>query len=72
MTTNRTAAELEAIRADPARRLTELRRVRALLWPDRDDAEVLSELTVIQSQILAAERELGIRHPGSRHPGRRP
>jgi len=39
-------------------RLTELHRVRDVLWPDRDDAVVQSELSVIEAEIRAAEQEL--------------
>jgi hypothetical protein len=47
--------ERDAICADAHARLQELVRVRAVLWPDRDDPAVLSELAVVQSAI----RELG-------------
>jgi len=49
----------DATRADAERRLRELRRVRAVLWPDRDDPRVLSELVSVQGQVLAVEIELG-------------
>jgi hypothetical protein len=49
------STELQATRADASLRLEELRAVRSVLLPDRDDAEVLSELTMIESQIIAAE-----------------
>jgi hypothetical protein len=52
------SAEVEAIRADAERRLRELRALREVLVPDRDDAYVLSELVTIDSQIRAAERAL--------------
>jgi hypothetical protein len=51
--------ERDATRADAETRLTELLRVRTVLWEDRDDPLVLSELISIQSEILAAERALG-------------
>jgi hypothetical protein len=46
------------IRQDAEARLRELKAVRAALWASRDDPEVLSELVVIQSQVLAAEDAL--------------
>jgi hypothetical protein len=55
-----TVGEQAATRADAKRRLAELIAVRALLWPDRDDALVICELTSVQSQVNACERELGI------------
>lgn len=52
-------SEQMAFRAEARQRLAELKRVRAVLWPDRDDcAEVLSELVVIQGQIRQAEQAL--------------
>ena len=53
-----TTAQQQAVRADAARQLTELRALQRLLMPDADDAMVQSELTVIESQIVAAERVL--------------
>lgn len=53
-----TTAEREAIKADATARLAELRRVRGVLWGDRDDPEVMSELVVVLGQIKAAERTL--------------
>jgi hypothetical protein len=53
-----TAAEASAIRVDAALRLQELRAVRAVLWSDRDDPAVLSELVSVQSQIRSAEQAL--------------
>jgi hypothetical protein len=50
--------EQSAIRTDAQERLAELRAVRAVLWGDRDDPAVLSELTAIQSQIRSAEGAL--------------
>lgn len=44
-----------------AARLEELRKVRSVLWGDRDDPTVLSELVTVQNRILTLERELGIR-----------
>lgn len=56
MTTTATTGETQMIT-----RLEELLHVRAALWPDREDAATLSELTAIQTQITKLERELGIR-----------
>jgi hypothetical protein len=53
-----TSAEVQAIRRDARDRLNELVAVRDLLMPDRDDPVVLSELTVIESQIKAAKEAL--------------
>jgi hypothetical protein len=53
-----TTAERQAVRTDARARLNELVAVRDLLLPDRDDPEVLSELTAIQSQINAAKETL--------------
>ena len=58
MTTDMTVAEQRAVRADAEQRLSELCAVRDVLLPDRDDPEVLSELTVICSQIEAARGAL--------------
>ena len=45
------------------RRVRELMRVRQVLLPDRDDAHVLSELTVIEAQLAEARQYLaGMRH----------
>jgi hypothetical protein len=54
----RTAAERHAVRADAELRLAELQAVREVLLPDADDPECLSELTMIDSQIAAAEKAL--------------
>jgi hypothetical protein len=51
-------AERRAIRTDAEQRLVELRRIRDVLLPDADDADVMSELTTIDSEIHAAERAL--------------
>ena len=51
-------AETDAIRADAAARLAELRAVAEVLRPDRDDAVVLSELVTVESQIAACEKAL--------------
>ena len=51
-------AEQRAIRTDAQRRLVELRRARDVLLPDVDDAAVMSELTIIDSEIRAAEQAL--------------
>lgn len=53
-----TTAEHEAIRDDAQQRLRELRAVARSLWPDRDDAHVASELTVLIGQIRQAENAL--------------
>ena len=54
-------AELQAIRADAERRLEELRAVEAILRPDIDDCgEVMSEWTLVCSQIHSAEAVLRI------------
>jgi hypothetical protein len=53
-----TSAEVQAIRRDARDRLNELVAVRDLLAPDRDDPLVMSELTVIESQIKAAKEAL--------------
>ena len=53
-----TTAQQQAIRDDAERQLIELRAVARVLWPDRDDPLVQSELTVIESQIAAAEAVL--------------
>lgn len=50
--------ERDAIVADAGKRLSELRNVQAILWPDRDDPMVLSELCVVQSCIRCAEQAL--------------
>ncbi len=50
--------EQAAVRSDAAARIAELRRVRKVLLPDRDDPLVQSELFVIESQIKAAEGAL--------------
>jgi hypothetical protein len=42
--------------ADARRRLGELRMLIARLWPDRDDAFVLSELTTALSQLRQCEK----------------
>lgn len=43
---------------DARRKLCELHRVRAALWPDRDDPMVMCELVTVVSEIAAAEAEL--------------
>lgn len=48
------ANEQAAIRDDAQRRVRELRRTRAALWPERDDAQVLSEITWLDGEIAAA------------------
>ena len=53
-----TPAEQRAIRTDAEQRLVELRRIRDVLLPDADDADVMSELTTIDSEIRAAEQAL--------------
>lgn len=46
---------MSSITADPktTRRLHELQAVRDVLWPDRDDPRVMSELTQIQTALNA-------------------
>jgi hypothetical protein len=65
-----TTRERTAIRRDANARRHELLRVRGVLWADRDDPLVLSELASVQSQINACERELveGAQTPGPRGP----
>lgn len=53
-----TTTEQAGIKADAQRRLTELRAVARRLWPDRDDAAVLSELVTVMDQIRSAEQAL--------------
>jgi hypothetical protein len=53
-----TAIEQHAVRADAELRLAELQAVRAVLWSDREDPAVMSELVTIQGQIRQAERAL--------------
>jgi hypothetical protein len=53
-----TPAEQRAIRTDAERQLLELRRLREVLLPDVDGAAVMSELTIIDSEIRAAEQAL--------------
>ena len=48
-------AERDAIRADATRRLPELRNAARRLQRDQDDAQVLSELTVVRGQVRQAE-----------------
>jgi hypothetical protein len=50
--------ERTAIRDDANARRHELLRVRAALWPDRDDPKILCEITSVQSAINAAQRVL--------------
>lgn len=54
------SAEIErhAVRVDAERKLKQLRAVERELLPDADDAMVQSELTVIRSEIRAAEQAL--------------
>jgi len=51
-------AEQAAIVADAEQRLEELRRVARDLWPNRDDAFVMSELVSVMSAIRQAERAI--------------
>ena len=53
-----TTTESAAMRADAELRLRELHAVRDVLWSDRDDPAVLSEITSIESQITAAQQAL--------------
>jgi hypothetical protein len=43
---------------DLQRRVRELTAVCTALWPDRDDARVMSEYTAMHNQLDAAELEL--------------
>jgi hypothetical protein len=43
---------------DILRRVRELKAVCTALWPDRDDARVMSEYTAMHNQLVAAELEL--------------
>jgi len=43
---------------DAQHRVRELQAVRAALLPDADDPKVLSELTSVEVQLVAAQREL--------------
>lgn len=43
-------------RPDAEVRLRELRAAIAALWPDRDDAGVISELTVLVAELRRAEQ----------------
>ena len=56
---NEPALEADAVRADAAARLAELRAVAEVLRPGRDDALVLSELVTVESQIGACEKAPG-------------
>lgn len=53
-----TRTEHDALRVDAEQRVTELRAVAKTLWPDRDDAQVLSHLLSVLSQLRAAEAAL--------------
>jgi hypothetical protein len=55
----RLKSEQAATRTDAERRLSELYAVRVVLWPDRADPLVLSELLTIMSQIDAAREVVG-------------
>jgi hypothetical protein len=46
---------------DILRRVRELQAVCTALWPDRDDARVMSEYTALRDQLIAAEQELAAR-----------
>jgi hypothetical protein len=50
--------EREAIRDDAKLRATELLRVAATLWVDRDDATVMSELVVVLGQLRLAQETI--------------
>jgi hypothetical protein len=45
-------------------RLVELRNVARVLWPDRDDPRVMSELVVVMREIRAAEQTVCVRGSG--------
>jgi hypothetical protein len=59
-----TRAERRAVQVDAKARVAELLAVRDVLLPDADDPEVLSELSVVESELaaalIAARRERGI------------
>jgi hypothetical protein len=50
--------EVEAVRVDAELRFQELRAARAVLLPDADDPEILSELTAIESQMRSAQQAI--------------
>ena len=52
------AAGKQSTREDAERRVAELEAVRRALWDDRDDPMVMSELSIIQSQLRAAQEAL--------------
>jgi hypothetical protein len=52
------ASEASVVRVDAALRLAELKAVRDVLWSDREDPAVMSELVTVQSQIRSAEQAL--------------
>ena len=60
------STEITATQQDAEQRITELKAVARRLWPDRDDAQVMSELVSVVSQIRAAEEELTDRVNGAR------
>ena len=45
-------------RADVERRLAELRNVARVLWRDRDDSMVMSDLVVVLGELRACEQAL--------------
>jgi hypothetical protein len=53
-----TPAEQSAQRADAERRVQECRSVLRRLWPDRDDAMVLSEIVAVVTELRKAEAVL--------------
>ena len=53
-------SESDAIVADAREQLAILRQTRRRLLPDTDDAEVLSELVVVDGKIRQCEAELGL------------
>jgi hypothetical protein len=60
-------AEHQAIQTDAAARAAELRRVACVLWADRDDPSVQSELVSVLSALAQAESavkfaEISLKH----------
>jgi len=53
-----TADEQHAICIDAEQRLAALHREHRALWADRDDALVMSELTIVESQMRSARQAI--------------
>jgi hypothetical protein len=51
-------SETQATRVDAELRLAELQAARAVLLPDADDPEILSELTAVESQMRSAQQAI--------------